>query len=186
MPRPVFIPIDPRGLAEWDGNNGRSHRQGQGGGQDFDEDYEPNVGPLRQQRRTPVLVNGSIMPTSYIEALMQSTPGVEQLGSSEELVELAHAIEYEMQTLLTDRERFVVEAIVFEGLSLRDVAARWGNAWSKTQVARIRDAAYGKLGKSERLRSLAGLAGSRSQCGPDTCGYDQAEHEPAASAIVGE
>lgn len=158
MPRPQFIPVDPRGMAEWDGRNDRSHRQGHGG-RDFDDDYEPNVGPLRQQKRTPVLVNGSLMPTSYLEALMQSTPGVEQLGSSEELVELAHAIEYEMSVLLTERERFVVEAIVFEQLSLRDVAARWNGAWGKTQVARIRDSAFAKLAKSERLRTLAAIAG---------------------------
>lgn len=159
MPRPTFIPVDPRGMAEWDGRNDRSHRQSTGN-VDFDDGYEPNVGPMRQQKPTPVLANGSVMPTSYLEALMQSTPGVEQLGSSEELVELAHAIEYEMSTLLTPREKFVVECIVFEQLSLRDVAARWGHAWGKTQVARIRDSAYAKLGKSERLRALAGIVGA--------------------------
>ena len=143
-------------MAEWDGRNDRSHRQGTGN-DDFDEEYSPNIGPLRQQKRTPVLMNGSIMPTSYMEALMQSTPGVPPLGSSEELIELAHAIEFEMQTLLTDRERFVIEAIIFEQLSLREVAARWNNAWGKTQVARIRDSAYRKLGQSELLRSLAGI-----------------------------
>lgn len=156
MPRPQIIPVDPRGMAEWDGRNDRSHRQGNGN-DDFDEEYAPNVGPLRQQKRTPVLMNGSIMPTSYIEALMQSTPGVAPLGSSEELIELAHAIEFEMQALLTERERFVVEAIVFEQLSLREVAARWNHAWGKTQVARIRDSAYRKLGQSSLLRSLAGI-----------------------------
>ena len=156
MPRPQFIPVDPRGLAEWDGRNERSHREGTGN-MDFDEGYEPNVGPYRQQKRTPVLANGSIMPTSYIEALMQSTPGVEQLGSSEELIELAHAIEFEMHLLLTPREQFVVEAIIFEGLSLRGVAQRWGHAWGKTQVARIRDSAFAKLATSDRLRALAGL-----------------------------
>ena len=155
-PRPLFIPVDPCGLAEWDGNNGRSHRQTNGTA-GLDDGFEPNVGPMRQQKRTPVIANGSVMPTSYIEAMMQSTPGNDQLGSSEELVELAHAIEFEMTTLLTPREKFVLEAIVFEALSLRDVAARWNNAWGKTQVARIRDSAYAKLGKSERLRALAGI-----------------------------
>ncbi len=81
------------------------------------------------------------------------------MGSSEELIELAHAIQYEMSTLLTPREQFVVEAIVFEQLSLRQVAARWNGAWGKTQVARIRDSAFAKLGQSERLRSLAGIVG---------------------------
>lgn len=158
MPRPVFIPIDPRGLAEWDGSNGRARRGDHGGGDDLDVSTRVAL-PLRQARPTPVLMNGSLTPTSWIEALMQSTPGVPALGSTEELIELAHAIEFEMQLLLTDRERFVVEAIIFEQLSLREVAARWGHAWGKTQVARIRDKAFAKLAESATLRSLAGLPG---------------------------
>lgn len=155
-PRPVFIPIDPSGLAEWDGSNGRA-RRGDGGHHDLDDLTGRSALPLKQSRPTPVMMNGSLTPTSWIEALMQSTPGVPALGSTEELIELAHAIEYEMQLLLTDRERFVVEAIIFEGLSLREVAARWGNAWGKTQVARIRDKAFTKLAESQRLRELAGF-----------------------------
>lgn len=155
MPRPQFIPVDPHSLAEWDGRSDRSRKE------ITEADYSGqsiySYGPFRQPDNHPVIVNGSLTPTSWLEALMQSTPGCEALGSSEELLELALAIEYEMQALLTDRERFVVEAIVFEGLSLRDVAARWGNAWGKTQVARIRDKAYAKLGASERLRELAAI-----------------------------
>lgn len=158
MPRPVFIPIDPRGLAEWDGSNERQRRGVDHGHQDGDEYGTRAALPMRQAKPTPVMMNGSLTPTSWLEALMQSTPGVPALGSTEELIELAHAIEFEMQLLLTDRERFVVEAIIFEQLSLREVARRWGNAWGKTQVARIRDAAFAKLATSERLRELAGLS----------------------------
>ncbi len=162
MPRPVFIPVSPHALALWDGSNGRQRRNVRWG---LDSTDTEGVGaltapPLRQARPTPVVMNGSLTPTSWIEALMQSTPGVPALGSTEELIELAEAIEYEMTSLLTPREKFVVEAIVFEQLSLREVAARWGQAWGKTQVARIRDAAYAKLATSERLRCLAGLSGT--------------------------
>lgn len=156
MPRPSFTPWDPITLQEWDGSTQRQRRE-----KIERDDYVGGpgyaAGPLRQQQPMPVLANGSLTPTSFIEALMQSTPGVDPLGSTEELVELAHAIEFEMETLLTPREKFVVEAIVFEGLSLRQVAARWHDAWSKTQVARIRDTAYRKLAQSETLRRLAGL-----------------------------
>lgn len=155
MPRPVFIPIDPAGLAEWDGSNGRA-RRGEAGRRG-DDDFRTVALPLKQAKPTPVLMNGSLTPTSWLEALMQSTPGVPALGSTEELIELAEAIEYEMTSLLTPREKFVVEAIIFEQLSLREVAARWGHAWGKTQVARIRDKAFAKLATSERLRELAGL-----------------------------
>lgn len=157
MPRPTVIPIDPHGMAEWDGSNERP-RRGEGA-RDGEDVAARTALPLKQSRRTPVLMNGSLVPTSWLEALMQSTPGVPALGSTEELIELAHAIEYEMTALLTPREKFVVEAIIFEQLSLRDVARRWGNAWGKTQVARIRDKAYAKLATSERLRELAGLPG---------------------------
>lgn len=157
MPRPVFISVDPHGFAQWDGSNERQQRGDPGRSHDG-EDFSARVAmPLRQAKPTPVMMNGSLTPTSWLEALMQSTPGVPALGSTEELIELAHAIEFEMQLLLDDRERFVVEAIIFEQLSLREVAARWGNAWGKTQVARIRDKAYAKLAGSERLRELAGL-----------------------------
>lgn len=158
MPRPIFIPWAPSGFAEWDGRSDRPGRR-PSVGQDFDPDYSPNEGVICQRNTTQVVMNGSTMPTSYLEALMQSVPGGEQMGSSEELIELAHAIQYEMSTLLTPREQFVVEAIVFEQLSLRQVAARWNGAWGKTQVARIRDSAFAKLGQSERLRSLAGIVG---------------------------
>lgn len=155
-PRPVFIPIDPAGLAEWDGSNGRA-RRGDGGHHDLDDLTGRSALPLKQSRPTPVVMNGSLTPTSWVEALMQSTPGVPALGSSEELIELAEAIEFEMTALLTPREKFVVEAIIFEQLSLREVAARWGHAWGKTQVARIRDKAFAKLAESATLRSLAGI-----------------------------
>lgn len=171
-PRPVFIPVDPGGLAEWDGSSVRSRRSG-----DTSDDGESRktLGVMRQPKHTPVLVNGSLTPTSWLEALMQSTPGHDAIGSTEELMELAHAIEFEMQALLTDRERFVVEAIIFEGLSLRDIARRWNGAWGKTQVARIRDEAYRKLGTSDRLRGLAGLGRDSEAATPEGAG----SHGPA-------
>lgn len=86
-------------------------------------------------------------PSTPIEALMEARPGEEPaLSREEELAQPAkrdlYAVDEALKTL-SGSERHVVQRVVVDGLSLRQVAEEM--RVSKTTVARRRDAALAKL-----------------------------------------
>lgn len=146
-------------LDAWDGRSDTSKRDND----DFEGEGQHGAhGVYRQGPNHPVVANGGLTPTSYVEALMRSRPFEDQLTSSEELLPLAAAIQWAFDTLLTDREVFVMEAIWFEGLSRRELAERI--PWGKSQIDRIEKAARAKLAADPKLQELfSGARGEVSQ-----------------------
>lgn len=86
-------------------------------------------------------------PLNEYEALMQAPPGVEPEESQVEiearLEALPDAVAELLDEVLSPRERWIVDALFWRRLPLRHVEREMGV--SKTQVARIRDGALGKL-----------------------------------------
>lgn len=83
-------------------------------------------------------IGGTRQPGTAIEALLRCAPGDEPERSIEESLVLRETVAIAVEGL-PPRERWVLDALVVEGKSLRDVAADIG--YSKSQVANIRDAA---------------------------------------------
>lgn len=83
-------------------------------------------------------VGGALQPATAIEALLQCAPGDEPLISLEESLALREAVACAIERL-PERERWVFDALVVEGKSLRTVAAEIG--YSKSQIANIRNQA---------------------------------------------
>lgn len=146
IPRVKFYPTS--NLDAWDGRSDTSKRG--------EVDESSGDGVFRKGPNHPVIANGASTPTSFIEALMRTRPFEDQLISSEELVPLAAAIQWAFDTLLTERERFVMEAVWFEGLSRRELAERI--PWGKSQIDRIERAARAKLAADPKLRELYELS----------------------------
>lgn len=96
--------------------------------------------PMYMQRR----------PESEMQALMESTAAHPIEDSIELLLPLRDIIEDALD-LLDPKHRFVVNALVIEGMSLSQcavfLAAEIGrdHAYSKTRIARIRDEAFAEL-----------------------------------------
>jgi hypothetical protein len=89
-------------------------------------------------------------PESEMQALMESTAAHPIEDSIEMLLPLRDVIEDALD-LLDPKHRFVVNALVIEGMSLSQcavfLAAEIGrdHAYSKTRIARIRDEAFAAL-----------------------------------------
>jgi DNA-directed RNA polymerase specialized sigma24 family protein len=81
-------------------------------------------------------------PWDPIQALMESAPGDEPAVSKLELLALREAIADAIDSL-GEREKWIVNALMVERLSLRCVARQLG--MSKTFVAWLRDKAIGEL-----------------------------------------
>jgi len=81
-------------------------------------------------------------PWDPIQALMECAPGDEPAVSKLELLALREAIADAIDAL-GERERWIVNALMVERLSLRSVARQLG--MSKTFVAWLRDRAIGQL-----------------------------------------
>jgi hypothetical protein len=160
VPRVRFYPT-----ANLDSWSGRSETQKRTNGQYDADGQQESHGVRRKGPSHPVVANGTIMPTSVVEALMQTVPGDEPATSSEELVPLGHAIQWAFDTLLTERERYVMEAIWFEGLSRRQLAERL--PWGKSQIDRIERAARAKLGADPKLRELFESMSHRLRTAPE-------------------
>lgn len=157
VPRVRFYPTS--NLDAW---SGRSDARKRSSTYDADGQQESH-GVRRQGPSHPVIANGTLTPTSVAEALMQTVPLQEPQTSSEELIGLAHAIQWAFDTLLTERERYVMEAIWFEGLSRRELAQRM--PWGKSQLDRIEKAARAKLAADPKLRELAGVSDAPNRTG---------------------
>lgn len=82
-------------------------------------------------------------PSTPMEALMQARPGEEPETSAIERVDAFAPLHDAMESALTERERWIVEALFWRRLPLRSLGREL--AMSKTQVARIRDNAIRKL-----------------------------------------
>lgn len=89
--------------------------------------------------------DGAGIPRDPWDALMRTVPGDSPEESWDEKQErfgpLRDALEHD--EILTPREVWVIEAIYWRQIGLRSVGKEL--SLSKTQVARIRDAALGKL-----------------------------------------
>lgn len=89
-------------------------------------------------------------PESEMQALMESTAVHPIEDSVEKLLPLRDVLADALD-LLDAKHRFVVEALVIEGMSLSQCAVLLAqflgrdHAYSKTRVARIRDEAFGAL-----------------------------------------
>ena len=81
-------------------------------------------------------------PETPIEALMSAMPGDEPEESLEEFIPVRDAIN-ECVEMLEEQDRFVVEAVFFECISLDTLGERLGV--SKTHAWRLRNAALDKL-----------------------------------------
>lgn len=81
-------------------------------------------------------------PTDAIDALMRCAPGEEPSTSSLERIDTAEAVADGVDAL-EDRERYVIDALFWRQVTLRELAREL--SLSKTHVARIRDAALAKL-----------------------------------------
>lgn len=80
------------------------------------------------------------VPSNAFEALMEAAPGDEPVESWDEKQERLEPLRDALESgLLTDRQVWVIEALYWRRIGLRSVAAEL--SLSKTQVARIRDAA---------------------------------------------
>lgn len=86
---------------------------------------------------------GSSRPDNEMQALMEAAPGDEPERSLAEEMPLRERLAEAIDTVLTERERWVFEALVCAGWSLRVVARHL--SMSKSQIANIRDAATAKL-----------------------------------------
>jgi RNA polymerase sigma factor (sigma-70 family) len=82
-------------------------------------------------------------PTSALAALLEAAPHAEVDLSREELLPLRDVIQDALDDALTERERFIFDAIVIERLSLRGLGAI--TSLSKSQVDRIYKGALAKL-----------------------------------------
>lgn len=82
-------------------------------------------------------------PESPYAALLEAAPFTEVDLSREELLPLRDVIQDAIEDVLTDRERFIFDAITSERLSLRQVSALI--SVSKSQVDRIYKASLLKL-----------------------------------------
>lgn len=83
-------------------------------------------------------------PNNAFEALMEAAPGDDPVESWDEKQERLEPLRDALEGgILTAREVWVIEALFWRRLGLRSVAAEL--SLSKTQVARIRDAALDQL-----------------------------------------
>lgn len=145
MPRVKFYATS--NFDAWAGRSETSRRVNT----EYDSDgQQESHGVHKTGTHHPVVANGTIMPTSVLQAMMQAVPGDPSLLSSEELVPLAEAIQRAFDTLLTERERYVMDALWFEGLSRRELALRL--PWGKSQLDRLEKAARVKLFGDSKLR----------------------------------
>jgi DNA-directed RNA polymerase sigma subunit (sigma70/sigma32) len=85
---------------------------------------------------------GASRPATALEALMSAMPGDEPAESVEEFLPVRDAIN-ECVELLDEQDRFVIEAVFFECVSLDVLGERLGV--SKTHAWRLRNAALDKL-----------------------------------------
>jgi DNA-directed RNA polymerase specialized sigma subunit len=78
-----------------------------------------------------------------LEALMQCAPGDEPSAAQGDLYPLREIIQDALEDILTERERFIFDAIVVERVSYRALAERL--SLSKSQVHRIQEANRNRL-----------------------------------------
>ena len=104
---------------------------------------------MKRERKTVTFTEGlvsglgrSSRPDTAIEALMSAMPGDEPEESVEEFLPVRDAIN-ECVEMLDEQDRYVVEAIFFECVSLDVLAKRLGV--SKTHAWRLRNVALDKL-----------------------------------------
>jgi transcriptional regulator with XRE-family HTH domain len=90
-------------------------------------------------RNTPL---HSSRPLTEIEALMEAMPGEEPVESVMELQPLREAVAQCIDQL-DDQDKWIIEALMSESLSLQQLAERMGI--TKTHVWRLRNKAYDKL-----------------------------------------
>jgi RNA polymerase sigma factor (sigma-70 family) len=141
VPRVRQIPFAPerfniRSLGQDVTSNGRGDANAEGGD-----------GVQRQPPYHPTVAVSLGTPESELQALMETRPGDEPDASIAERQALRTLFADAVDTL-PERERYVIEALFWERLSLRDLALRM--SLSKTQLSRIRDTAL------ERLRGALG------------------------------
>lgn len=101
--------------------------------------WDPSLFPQKFERREGEL-DRHVSPTG---ALMASAPGHDPGVTQEELLPLREVIVSSIGAVLSERERRVFDALFIERLPLRAVGNQLG--LSKSQVARVRDAATRKL-----------------------------------------
>ena len=99
-------------------------------------------------------------PSNMYEALMGCGVGEEPVESQDEAEERWAKFQVKLENAgLTERERVVVDSMVFGGRSLSETAdllaisQSKGKAMTKTTIARIRDSGYAKL--REALKEFA-------------------------------
>lgn len=139
MPRVKFYPYPPsRFEARTDRHDVQVGHQGAAP----DGDCEGhNSGGFANKQRPPV-AGADPIPHNEYQAAMEALPHEEPVLSTEERLPLREALE-EGLAELNERERYVIERLYHEQLSLRDAGAHL--SLSKTQVARVRDQALEKL-----------------------------------------
>ena len=105
---------------------------------DYDEPGELNAARMGIWFETPGI------PETPLQALMEAAPGDTPERSREEIQEIREAVA-DCLAVVSDKDRFIIEAKDIEGLSYRKLAVRLG--CSKSQAEREHKEAYTRLGR---------------------------------------
>jgi hypothetical protein len=90
-----------------------------------------------------LLATASRVPYTSTQALMEAPPHHDPRTSQSEMFELRERIVDAFDGVLSDKERWVIDAVVYRSLSVRFAAKEIGIG--KTELCRIRDMAFLKL-----------------------------------------